>query len=112
MIMANLVRKQTVVAAKIETTAGTAIALAGADAAFNAFDAEITPEIELVERPGQSAFSRLVAVPAGRLGTLPSKPNSVRLQLGPILLCPPSVFLTPRLTTRGHPKHRPPTTRL
>ena len=63
----SLLKKKRVLAAKIETTAGTAIALTASDGAFNVFDAEMTPEIELAERPGQSAFSQLTAEP-GALG--------------------------------------------
>lgn len=57
-----------VLAAKIETTVGTAETLAGADAAFNIFDAKVVPDIEMVDREGQGGMDYLFSVPAGRKG--------------------------------------------
>ena len=54
-----ILKRKRVLAAKIETTPGTAVSLTAADAAMNIFDAEIQPQIEFVERQGQGSFSQL-----------------------------------------------------
>ena len=64
-----LLRKKSVLAAKVETAVGTAEALTAADATFNIFDAEIQPTIDFAERPGQAGFSPLPGVPGARGGT-------------------------------------------
>lgn len=69
----SLLRRRRVLAAKIESTSGTAETLANADAAFNAFDVEIQLNAEQLERDGQSAFSPLPSVPGPRAGTLTFK---------------------------------------
>jgi len=51
-------------AAKIESTPGTAETLAAADGAFNVFDPDIQAQVEFVDRPGQGTLSPL----AGRTG--------------------------------------------
>ena len=53
-----LTRKQ-VLAAKIETTPGTAEALTAAEAAFDVFSADIQPDIEYQNRQGSAVFSPL-----------------------------------------------------
>ncbi len=64
-----LLRRKRVLAAKIETTPGTAISLAAADADYNVFNAIIQPSVETEGREGQSAFSALASVPGPRMGT-------------------------------------------
>lgn len=58
-----LLRRKSVLAAKIETTSGTAESLAAADAAFNVFDLTMTPNIAMTPRQSQGSFSSLPAVP-------------------------------------------------
>ena len=58
-----LLTRRRVLAAKIETTPGTAIALAAADAAFNVFDAKIAPKYEKSRRMQQGGFANL---PSGK----------------------------------------------
>ena len=58
-----LLRRKSVLAAKIESTSGTAESLAAADAAFNVFDLTMTPTIAMTPRPSQGSFSSLPAVP-------------------------------------------------
>lgn len=56
-----LLRKIGVIAAKVETTIGTAISLANADANLLAYDPMVTPEIEIVDRPQLGSFNHNVA---------------------------------------------------
>ena len=69
----TLLRKKRVLAAKIETTAGTAIALGSADAAFNVYDAEIQPNIETIERQSEGSFSQQSSIAGSRSGTVTFK---------------------------------------
>lgn len=55
--------RQSVFAAKAETTNGTPISLAAAEAVFNAFNVEIEPAIEANTRESQGSFSMLRSVP-------------------------------------------------
>jgi len=66
--MSPLLTRVRVLAAKVEATPGTAESLAADDAAFNVFDAQMQPQMELAERPQQGGFSRLPSVPGARLG--------------------------------------------
>ena len=66
----TLLARKRVLAAKIETTVGTPIALAGADAAFNVFDATIQPTIEFVSRMGQASFGSITGSVGAASGTL------------------------------------------
>lgn len=68
-----LLKKIRVLAAKIETTSGTAESLAAADAQFNCYDVEIQPDITMTQRPGQGSFSKLPAVSEGRVGSVTFK---------------------------------------
>lgn len=61
-----LLTRQRLLAAKIETTTGTPIALSNSDAAMNIFDSKIEPEIPAGDRRGQSALSRIPQVPGAR----------------------------------------------
>lgn len=64
-----LLSRVRVLAAKIETTAGTAESTAAADATFNVFNAKVQPLIENEERESQGSMSQLTAVPGLRWGT-------------------------------------------
>ncbi len=64
----SLLKRVRVLAAKIETTSGTAIALTGSDASFNAWEVMIQPDIEMIEREGQGSFGHLPQVPGGYKG--------------------------------------------
>jgi hypothetical protein len=61
-----LLRKRIILAAKIETTVGTAIALSASDAQFNIFEHSVNPQIEFEERAGQGVFSPLPGVLGAR----------------------------------------------
>lgn len=63
-----LLKRKRVLAAKIETTSGTAIALTGADASFNAYDVMIQPEIAFDGREGQGSFGPIASVPGAYKG--------------------------------------------
>lgn len=64
-----LLKRLRVLAAKIETTPGTAITLAGADATYNVYNAMIQPGIEMGQRERQGSFGRLTAIAGQRVGT-------------------------------------------
>lgn len=64
-----LLTRKRIVAAKVESTVGTAASLTAAEAAYNFFDAKIVPNIDYAERPGQGGFSPLPGVLAGLKGT-------------------------------------------
>jgi hypothetical protein len=65
--------KKRLIAIKHETTPGTAIALANGDAAFNAYDITITPNITVEEHMKQGGFDRNAGVPGARMGTVTFK---------------------------------------
>jgi hypothetical protein len=54
-----LLKKKRVLAAKIESTPGTAESLSASDAVFNVYDATIQPSIEFDNRDAQGGFSPL-----------------------------------------------------
>jgi hypothetical protein len=54
-----LLKKKRVLAAKIESTPGTAESLSASDAVFNVYDATIQPSIEFDNRDGQGEFAPL-----------------------------------------------------
>jgi hypothetical protein len=60
-------------AAKIETTIGTAESLAASDGAFNAYDLEIQFETDVEEREAQGNFGRLAGVSGARAATIKFK---------------------------------------
>ena len=62
----SILTRKRVVAAKIETTPGTAEALTASDAAFNVFDMTIQPDVPFEQRQGQGGFSDLPGVPGAR----------------------------------------------
>lgn len=68
-----LLKTKRVLAAKIETTAGTAIAVDADDGKFNIFDADIQMDIPIVERPGQGSRMALKSVTGKRMGIVKFK---------------------------------------
>lgn len=65
--MANaLIHRQSLVALKTESTAGTAVSLAAADAAINCYDTAYTPEVTMSERPGQGTYDANLPSIAGQ----------------------------------------------
>jgi hypothetical protein len=67
--MSGLLRRRRVFAAKVEATVGTAESLTSAEAAFNAEDFTIQPNIALTRREGQGGFNYLPGIPEGMQGT-------------------------------------------
>jgi hypothetical protein len=67
--MSGLLRRRRVFAAKVETTVGTAESLTGSEAAFNAEDFVIQPNIAMTRRQGQGGFNYLPGIPEGMTGT-------------------------------------------
>jgi hypothetical protein len=63
-----LLRRKSVLVAKIETTAGTAIAVGAADGVFHAIDVEIKPEADTVDRQIQGTFSKYASTVGARRG--------------------------------------------
>jgi len=57
-----LLRKKTLLAAKIEATSGTLETFTNAEAAFNVFDLEIQPTITFTPRQGNGSFSQMPAI--------------------------------------------------
>lgn len=64
-----MLRKKRVLAAKIETTIGTAESLTGTDAAMNVYDPVIQANIDMTDRPRQGSFGSLPKIPGLRTGT-------------------------------------------
>jgi hypothetical protein len=58
----SLLKKRHVLAAKIETTSGTAESLTNAEAAFNVFDLTMQPTIAFTQRQGNGSFSQMPSV--------------------------------------------------
>lgn len=69
----TLLKRKRVLAAKIETTPGTAETLAAADATFNAYDVMIQTETEMEQREGQGSFGMRASVPGGYKGKITFK---------------------------------------
>lgn len=65
-----LLQRRRVLAAKIESSVGTAIAIGAADGVFNVFNTVIQPDIPFEEREGQAGFSPLPGVLGTRSGTV------------------------------------------
>jgi hypothetical protein len=66
----TLLKRKRVLAAKIEATPGTAETLAGADAAFNAYNIMAQQEIEFESREAQGGFGMHTSVSGGRKGRI------------------------------------------
>lgn len=64
-----LLKRKRVLAAKIESTIGTAETLAGTDAAFNIYNPMIQASIDMEAREGQGGFGYLTSIPGARRGT-------------------------------------------
>lgn len=64
-----LLTRQRTLAAKIETTTGTAIALAAADGAINVFGSSLESAIKMVEREPQGTFTPLAPIPGASEAT-------------------------------------------
>lgn len=64
-----MLKKKRLLAAKIETTIGTAISLAGADGAMNVYDPMIQANIEQAKRPRQGSFGNRKSISKQRGGT-------------------------------------------
>lgn len=69
----TLLKRKRVLAAKIESTPGTAESLSASDGAFNAYDVIAQAEIAVESRQSQGSFGRLPGVPGARAGTLSFK---------------------------------------
>jgi hypothetical protein len=67
--MSGLLRRRRVFAAKVETTVGTAESLTAAEAAFNAEEFTIQPNVAITRRQGQGGFNYLPGIPEGMQGT-------------------------------------------
>lgn len=65
-----LLKRISTLAAKVESTVGTAESLAAADGAINVYDVEIQADIEIEEREAQGTFSRLKGSPGARAATI------------------------------------------
>jgi hypothetical protein len=65
-----LIKRRRVLAAKIETTAGTAESLTSSEAGFNVYDVEINADIPMYERKAEGSLSMLPAVPGARSGSI------------------------------------------
>lgn len=63
-----LLLKKAVLGGKIESTIGTAEALAAADCTINAYNVVINPETEVEQREGQGGFGKLASIPGARRG--------------------------------------------
>lgn len=67
---APLIRARRVIAAKVETTAGTAESLTATEAAYNVYNLEASPTIEEQQRPGQGfGLSKIASTYGGLSGT-------------------------------------------
>jgi len=64
----TLLKRKRTLAAKIETTPGTAESLTNAEGSYNAWDIMFQNEIEVEEREGQAAFGYLASMPGGYKG--------------------------------------------
>lgn len=71
----TILKRIRVLGAKVETTAGTAIALSGADAAFNVYDVEINPDISVGETMAQGGFGFRPSPTGGHGGSVSFKLN-------------------------------------
>lgn len=63
-----LLKRRRVMAAKVETTIGTAESLTGAEGAYNAYDLMIQATIPVDQREAQGSFNYLSGVPGARMG--------------------------------------------
>lgn len=64
-----LYRKRSVFAAKIESSPGTGVSLAGADGVFNAYDMELQQTKTVTQREAQGSFGKIASSVGGNRGT-------------------------------------------
>lgn len=65
-----LLKRISTLAAKVETTVGTPIALSATDGTVNTYNLAIQPEITVEEREDPAGFNRRVGAPGARSGTV------------------------------------------
>jgi len=65
-----LLKRIRTLAAKIETTPGTAESLTNAEGAFNAYDIMLQPSIAMTDREGSGSFNHLTAISEGQTATM------------------------------------------
>lgn len=65
-----LLTRKKVLAAKVETTPGSAESLTASEAAFNVFGADIQPRFDFLHRESQESFSPLAGVATPAIGTV------------------------------------------
>lgn len=63
-----MLKRKRVMAAKVETTIGTAESLTASEGAFNAYNLMIQPQIDVEQREAQASFNYLPGVPGARRG--------------------------------------------
>lgn len=68
-----LLKKFRTMAAKIETTPGTAESLTAAEGVFNAYDLMIQPSIAMTDREGSGSFNYLTSISEGQTATVTFK---------------------------------------
>lgn len=68
-----LLKRLQTMAAKVETTVGTAETLTASEGAFDAYDLKIDADIPMEEREAQGSFNYLSSVPGPRKGTMTFK---------------------------------------
>ena len=65
-----LLKRIRTLAAKIETTAGTAEALTASEGVFNAYDVMLQPSITMTDREGSGSFNHLTSISEGQTATV------------------------------------------
>jgi len=65
-----LIKRKTVIAAKVEATVGTAETLAAAQGAYNPYNISAQPEIEVEDREDPGSFNRRKSPAGARKGTI------------------------------------------
>lgn len=78
----TILKKQEIIAAKTETTIGTAIALATGDTAFNAYDIKTEGNIEVLMRENPGSFGKRKGTPGSRAGKMTFKTDLAWLGTG------------------------------
>jgi hypothetical protein len=71
--MSVLLKRRTILAAKIETTPGTAIAVTTTDGGFNAYDISYEADIPMSQRQSEGSLSMLPALPGARMAKIKFK---------------------------------------
>lgn len=61
-----LIKRNRVLAAKIETTPGTAVSLSGTDGAFNVYNVSVQYDVPMTARQMQGSFTNFASVPGAR----------------------------------------------